>query len=157
MSNKEEHVDETSASGVKEVSSIAARHDNGYAPSLITSTSGMDSFQSHALLNDPTLIEDYSDIINNRPTSGSKLTLGNEDSESMGGSVVVTPTSNKSSPFNSKLNILSNAAEKGHDVLRNRDDDKELEEENVEKHMHSNSKRGSATLQRKFFGIARLI
>ncbi|CAI4237945.1 BAL_1a_G0000680.mRNA.1.CDS.1 [Saccharomyces cerevisiae] len=141
MSNKEEHVDETSASGVKEVSSIAARHDNGYAPSLITSTSGMDSFQSHALLNDPTLIEDYSDIINNRPTSGSKLTLGNEDSESMGGSVVVTPTSNKSSPFNSKLNILSNAAEKGHDVLRNRDDDKELEEENVEKHMHSNSKR----------------
>lgn len=141
MSNKEEHVDETSASGVKEVSSIAARHDNCYAPSLITSTSGMDSFQSHALLNDPTLIEDYSDIINNRPTSGSKLTLGNEDSESMGGSVVVTPTSNKSSPFNSKLNILSNAAEKGHDVLRNRDDDKELEEENVEKHMHSNSKR----------------
>ncbi|QHS71444.1 protein phosphatase regulator BUD14 [Saccharomyces paradoxus] len=141
MSNKEEYVDGAFGSGVKEVSSIAARCDNGYAPSLITSTSGMDSFQSHALLNDPTLIEDYSDIINNRPTGGSKLTSGNEDSESMGGSVVVTPTSNKSSPFNSKLNVLSNPAEKSHSALRNTDDDKDVEEENVEKHTHSDSRR----------------
>ena len=140
MSNKEEHVDEASVSAINEVSCIAATRDNGYVPSLITSRSGMDPLQSHALLNDPTLIEDYSDIINNRPAGGNKLTLGNEDSESMGGSVVVTPTSNKSSPFNSKLNILGNATEKSHTALRNREDNEVVEEKGLEKHTHNDSK-----------------
>lgn len=149
MSNKEQHVDGASESAVKEIRSIAATRDGGYVPPLITSKLGMDASQSHALLNDPTLIEDFSDIINNRPTVGSQQALGNEDSESMGGSVVVTPTSNKSSPFNSKLSILGNAAEKSHTPLRHRDDDedndveKEVEVEvEAEKHTHDGSGRG---------------
>ncbi|CAI1796492.1 hypothetical protein SEUBUCD646_0A00830 [Saccharomyces eubayanus] len=145
MSNKEQHVDGASESAVKEIRSIAATRDGGYVPPLMTSKLGVDSSQSHALLNDPTLIEDFSDIIKNRPTMGSQQASGNEDSESMGGSVVVTPTSNKSSPFNSKLSILGNAAEKTHAPLRHKDDDDDVEEEvevEAEKHTHEGSGRG---------------
>ncbi|CAI4054619.1 hypothetical protein SKDZ_01G0800 [Saccharomyces kudriavzevii ZP591] len=141
MSNKEQHVDEAPGGAIKKISTISATCDNGYAPTLITTRSGMDSSQSHALLNDPTLIEDYSDIINNRPMGGSKLNSGNEDSESMGGSVVVTPTSNKSSPFSSKPNILGNAIEQSHSSLRNKDEKEDVEEGEAEEHAHSDSER----------------
>lgn len=120
----------------------------------LPSTAPMLDNGGHDLLADPTLVENYSDILKKKPdrlsngASGGSGSVSDYDGESVSGSVVVTKSSANTSPAKQRSSMLSNSSShyslRGNDIQpcepledtveeMEEEEDKELTEEEPEK------------------------